>query len=124
MNTFIKDLKGLDIEKEDITTTSYNIYPRYDYNSGKQTLRGYEVSQNVSVKIRDLEKVSDVLSLVSKNNLNQVGGLNFTFDDPEELKQEARVLALGNATEKAEALADVAGVKLGKIVSFSESSDD
>jgi len=124
MNAFIKDIKGLDIEKEDITTTNYNIYPRYDYDDGKQVLRGYEVSQNVSVKIRDLEKISDVLSLVSTHKLNQVGGLNFTFDDPEELKQEARVAALENATEKAEDLADVAGVKLGKIVSFSESSAD
>jgi len=124
INAFINDLKKLGIKEKDIATANYNIYPVYNYEDGRQVLRGYQVSQNVNVKIRDLKKISDILSLVSKHSLNQVGGLNFTFDDLEKLKQQARVLALKNAAEKARTLANVAGVKLGKVISFSESNSD
>lgn len=122
MNIIIKELKGMDISKDDIKTANYSIYPRYDWNEGKQTLRGYTVSQNVEVKIRDLEKISNVLDMAATTGANQVGGLNFTIDEPEDLRQEAREKALANAKEKVEALAKVAGVKLGKLVSFNENS--
>ena len=87
-----------------------------------QVLRGYQVSQSVTVKIRDLAKVGDILAAAGEGGANQVSGLSFSIDDPESLKQEARIKALENAKTKAEALASVAGVSLGKIVSFSESS--
>tara|TARA_Y100000310_G_scaffold344574_1_gene458077 strand:- start:4649 stop:5422 length:774 start_codon:yes stop_codon:yes gene_type:complete len=121
MNKLINQLKDLDIDKEDIKTTNYSIYPRYDYINRQQTLRGYQVSQNVSVKIRDLDKIGEVLSLAGSAGANQVSGLSFTIDDPEDLRQQAREEALANAKEKAEALAKVAGVKLGRLVSFNES---
>ena len=122
MNKIIKELKGMNITAEDIKTSSYNIYPQYDWNDGDRTLRGYQVSQNVVVKIRDLDKVGEVLGIAGSLGANQIGGLNFTIDEPEILKQQARELALLNARTKAEALAKVADVKLGKLVSFNESS--
>ena len=122
MNNLIKELKGMDIAAEDIQTSSDNIYPRYDWIEGRQILQGYQVSQSVTVKIRDLEIIGDVLSAAGSLGINQIGGLNFTIDEPEKLRQEAREKALANAKEKAEALAKVADVKLGKLVSFNESS--
>lgn len=121
MNSFIDELKKMSVEAEDITTTGYRINPVYDYNNGKQVLRGYRVEQNIEVKIRNLDKIGDTLNLAVAQGLNQVSGLEFTIDDPESLKQEAREIALENAKEKAESLADIADVKLGKIVTFSES---
>ena len=53
MNELIKELKGMDIEAKDITTANYSIYPQYDWRDGEQILRGYVVSQNVIVKIRN-----------------------------------------------------------------------
>ena len=123
MNRLIANLKSLGVESKDIQTSYYNIYPQYDWPDGKQVLRGYQVNQGVSVKIRNLEKIGDVLAAAGENSANQVSGLSFNIDDPETLRQEARVKALENAKEKAEALAEVAGVKLGKIVSFSEYSE-
>src|SRR3989344_2820725 len=120
MNELITQLKGLDVPAEDIKTTNYNIYPRYDYADGRQILRGYIVSQNVTVKIRDLKRVADVLELAGRGGVNQLGGLQFTIDEPEAIRQLAREEALRQATEKAEALAAIANVKLGKLVSFSE----
>ncbi len=123
INTVIKKLKDeFNIDPKDIQTANYNIYPRYNWNEGRQILRGYEVSQNISVKIRDLDNISDILGLVGQEGLNQVGGLSFEIDDPQELKQQARELAIKHAKEKAESLADIAGVKLGNIISFSEYS--
>lgn len=122
MNKIIEELKKLGVDKKDIQTQSYNIYPQYDWSTNRQILRGYQVSQNVSVKIRDLEKVGSVLEKSATLGANQVGSLSFTIDEPEKLRQEAREKALANAKEKAAALAKVAEVKLGKLVSFSESS--
>lgn len=121
MNELIDRLKGLGVDDEDIQTTGYTVYPAYDWNNGRQTLRGYTVSQTVSVKIRDLDKVGEIIGLAGGLGANQIGGIQFTVDDPEQLRQEARIKALENAKQKAEALAQVAGVKLRRVVSFSES---
>lgn len=123
MNGVHDMLEDEGVEKEDIKTTSYNIYPRYDYDrkTRKQTLRGYEVSQNVSVKIRDLDDIGDILGAAGQSGVNQVGSINFTIDDPEALQDEAREKAFIDAKEKAETLGKVMGVKLRRVVSFSES---
>lgn len=124
MNAVIKKLKeDFKIDAKDIKTTNYNIMPSYDWYEGVRTLKGYQVSQNVSVKIRDLDTVGAIMESAGTLGLNQIGSLSFEIDDEEELKQQARIKALKAAKEKAETLADAAGVKLGKIISFSESSN-
>ncbi|MFA6409950.1 MAG: SIMPL domain-containing protein [Candidatus Buchananbacteria bacterium] len=122
MNNIIKEIKAMGVEAKDIATENYSIYPRYDWTSGRQVLKGYQVSQNVTVKIRDLAKIGDIVDKAGKLGANQVGSLSFTIDEPEKLKQQAREKALVNAKEKAEALAKIAGVKLGKLVAFTETS--
>lgn len=122
MNKIIAALKQLRISTDDMQTTVYSIYPQYDYLKEGQKLRGYTVAQNVTVKIRDLAQVSDVLDQAGILGLNQVGGIQFTMDEPEVLRQQARVKAMENAQKKAQELAVVAGVRLGRIVSFSEST--
>jgi len=125
MNALIDKLKkDFKIDNKDIQTANYNIYPQYDWTNNRQTLRGYQISQSVNVKIRDLTKISDILNAVGQAGLNQVGGLTFDVDEPENLKQQARELAIKNAREKAESLAKIAGVKLGKVISFSEYADN
>lgn len=121
MNQIISELKKMGVDSKDIQTTNYSIYPRYDWADGRQLLRGYTVTQNVSVKIRDLEKVGTIVDKAGSLGANQVGSLNFTIDEPEKIRQQAREKALLNAKEKAEALAKIAGVRLGKLVSFTES---
>lgn len=122
MNQLLVRLKDLQISKDDIQTTQYQIYPRYDYSKGAGTIVGYTVSQSVSVKIRDLGKVSAVLAAAGEVGANQVSGVSFTLDDPEDLRQEARTKAIGNAKDKARDIAKALGLKLGRIVSFNESS--
>jgi len=125
MNTVIEKLKkDFNIDGKDIQTANYNIYPQYDWTNNRQILRAYQVSQSVNVKIRDLTKISDILNVVGQAGLNEVSGLTFDVDEPENLKQQARELAIKNAQEKAESLAKIAGVKLGKVISFSEYADN
>ena len=122
MNEIIEKLKNEhNVEKKDMQSSNYNISPRYDWNGGKRELKGYTVSQNLNLKIRKMDRINEVLKLAGRHNLNQVNNLQFLIDDPEELRQEARIKAIQNAKEKAENLAEIMDVKLGKVLSFSES---
>ncbi len=122
MNSMIDKLKkDFKIDPKDIQTANYYISPQYDWNNNKQTLRGYSVSQSLNIKLRKMDQISGVIEAAGAIGLNQVGNLSFEIDNPEKLKQEARAKALEQAKEKAGALSDIAGVKLGKIISFSES---
>jgi hypothetical protein len=124
MNAVIQKLGELSVEKKDVQTQNYSISPRYDYNEGRTTLRGYTVSQNLHVKIRNLDRVGDIIGAAGALGVNQIGGISFTIDEPEKLKAEARELALKNAKAKADALAKVVGIKLRRVVSFQESGSE
>ena len=120
MNGLHDKLTGFGVAKADMQTANYTIQPMYDWNNGKQTLRGYQVAQNLRIKIRDLDKVGDILGAAGELGANQVGGIEFTVDEPDTIKQQARVKALENAKAKAKALAEVMGVKLVRVISFGE----
>ncbi len=121
-NAVVEALKKEGVDKKDLTTNNYSVYPQYDYSNGQQRLIAYEVRQSLTVKIRDLDKAGRIITVAGQNGVNEVGGLSFTIDDPADLQSQAREKALVNAREKAERLAKLAGVSLGKIVSFSEST--
>lgn len=121
MNKVTQAIKDLGVAEADLQTVSYNINPTYQYISGKSVIIGYEVSQTLQVKIRDLTKVGQILEKGATLGANQAGALSFTFDDPEKLNAEARQKAIVNAKQKAQDLAQSLGVKLGKVTSFSES---
>jgi len=122
MNAITNYLKNdLKIEDKDLKTVEYNIYPDYNYTQeGGRIFIGYKITQTLEVKIRDLAKVGDVLEGVVAKGANEVSSLQFTVDDLEKVKIDARKLAIDNAKAKAEALTSQLGVKLGRIVSFSE----
>jgi len=123
MNQMIDQLKNnFKIDSLDIQTANYYISPQYDWSNGKQSLRGYSVSQDLNVKVRQMDQVSNILDAAGSIGLNQVGNLSFEIDNPETLKQQAREKALAQAKDKADALAKIVGVKLGRVISFSESS--
>ncbi|MBI2013615.1 MAG: SIMPL domain-containing protein [Candidatus Colwellbacteria bacterium] len=81
---------------------------------------GYEINQTVSVKVRDFEKISALLGGVVENGANTVSSLNFTIDDPAELQNQARAMAIEKARVQAEATAKAAGFRIGKIISIEE----
>jgi uncharacterized protein YggE len=124
MNKIIAELKKLSIEDKDIKTSNYNLNPVYNWTNAKgQELIGYEVTQTLTLKIRDLNKIGDVISKTTEQGANQVGNISFTIDDEFALKNQARELAIGKAKEKAELIAKQSGMKLGAIKSVYENSD-
>lgn len=121
MNAITAMLKEQGIADADVKTENYSIYPRVNWESGRQNIIGYTVSQNLSVKIRDLDKTGDILARAGELGANQVGGVNFTIDDPSGLQNQAREKAINDAKQKAEQLARQLGLTIVKVVSFSES---
>lgn len=120
MDQVMADLKKFGIDDKDLQS-NYTIYPDYNYTSERgQELKGYRVSNSVTIKIRDLTKINDVLGLAGKYGATEVGGLSFTIDDPSNLKDQAREKALADASKKAEYLAQSLGIRLGGVVSYYE----
>ena len=126
MNNAIKFIKARGVADKDVQTSGYSLNPKYFYpneKGGAPFISGYTLTQTITVKVRDLGKVGEIISGVVEQGVNQTGGLNFTVDDEEleKLKQEARLKAYNAAKEKAQSMAKAAGVKLVRITNFSES---
>src|SRR3989344_2455371 len=117
-------LKEKGVADKDQKTTSFNIYPQYDYRDGVQKFRAYEVRQTLEVKIRDLSKVGEVLGGVAGAGANEIGSLGFTVDNPKMVQEKARTAAIKEAKEKARALSRNLGVRLVKIANYSESGGE
>ncbi len=132
-NKILSILKEAGIEDKDIKTTSYNIYPKYEWQSGpcrdgfcesgKNVLIGQDVSQTISVKVRETEIAGDLLGKIGAVDVSNVSSLTFSVDDVDVLKAEARKIAIEDAKEKAKELEKELGIKLGDIVGFYESDD-
>ncbi len=124
MNAIIEAVKALGIEEKDIKTSGYSLNPVYNWTEGRgQELIGYEVSQNVNLKIRDLNKIGDIIAKTTEKGANQIGNISFTIDDEYELRNQARELAIAKAKEKALMIAEQSGMKLGKIKSVYENAE-
>ncbi|MFA5131214.1 MAG: SIMPL domain-containing protein [Patescibacteria group bacterium] len=124
MNEIVAELKKLGIEDKDMQTADYNLSPVYNYTNDKgQVLVGYQVTQTLTLKIRDLTKIGDVIAKTTEKGANQVGNINFTIDDEFALKNQARELAIQKAQEKAALIAKQSGMKLGEVKSVYENAD-
>jgi len=122
MNKVIDSMKDLGIEEKDLKTTTFNIYPRYNYlETGIRILAGYEITQSLQVKIRDLDKIGQIIQDATDAGANQIGNLSFVIDNEDEFKKQAREEAINKAKAKAKELADQLGVNLVRIVDFYES---
>ena len=128
MNAVIDFVKGQGVEEKDLKTVNFNISPRYEwyeanelYPSGRRVLVGYEVSQSLQIKIRDMEKIGAIIQGATDEGANEIGDLQFTIDEEDVLKAQARAEAISKAKAKAEELAKQLGVKLIRISNFSES---
>lgn len=116
------ELKKSGIDEKNIKTTNYSVYPEYDYQGRTPRITGYRVSISYEVKVKDFEKVNDILVAVTQAGANVVGNVSFEVNDETRNKKlgEAREEAVKEAGENAESLAKSAGVTLGKILNISE----
>jgi uncharacterized protein len=124
MNEALSFIKSQGVEDKDIKTTGFNINPVYSWEekTAKRNLTGYEVNQTINVKIRDLTKVGAIISGATEKGANDVSSLSFVVDNDEKIKEEAKNLAIMDAKTKAKNLEKVLGIKMIKIINFSDSS--
>ena len=135
MSAVLAYLKDAGIEEKDIKTEYYNLSPRYEYPqttctawgcppAGEPKIIGYQVSQNVTVKVRDTEKAGEIISQVGSKGAQNVSAITFTIDDEDDLMDEARELAIKDAKAKAEALAENLGVRIVRMNGFWEEQNN
>ncbi len=131
INRILGYLKEQGIEEKDIKTQGYNLTPKYTWETrpcpmnsfcppGEQVADGFEVSQSVSVKVRDLEKAGSLIAGAGERGATDLSGLTFTIDDETVLKAEARAKAIAQAKEKAAQTARDLDVRLVRMVSYYE----
>ena len=116
------------VESKDIKSIYGGISPRYEYvksyyTSGERKLVGFTARQSIEVKIRDVDKANTIRTELAEAGVDNIDGPDFSIDDEEGYKEEARAKAIVDAKEKAAVLAKDLGVKLVKIVNFSEGSN-
>lgn len=123
INRINEQLSQLGIEKKDIRTEQYSLYPNHDFQTGSQRITGYSVNATLLITMRDFEKLNQAIDAATSVGANQVGGITFSLSDDKraEVEREARKEAIDNAKDKAHELASLAGMRLGSIVNVYES---
>ena len=119
----IAALKEAGVLEEDIATSNYSVYAEYDYSSlSGQKLKGYNVTNQLTVIIRDMEHIGATLDHATAAGANEIYSLQFLSTKSDEAQDEATVYAVQDAMRRAKLLADAAGLTLGGIVSISDST--
>ncbi|MFT2212347.1 SIMPL domain-containing protein [Rhizobium giardinii] len=128
MADVLNALKAGGIAERDLQTSGFAVNPQYQYpdnNDGGNrpaVLTGYQVANSLTIKVRDLAKLGEIIDQSVTLGVNQGGSIQFTNDKPEATIIEARKEAVADAVAKAKVLSEAAGVALGRIVEISENS--
>lgn len=136
INAIIAFLKEQGVDEKDVKTADYNMYPLYTYDysntpcdgqefcgPGKEIPNGFEVSQYVTVKVRDTAKAGALLAGVGQKEATGISGLSFVLDDDSVSKAEARTKAIADSQEKAQAIADQFGMRVTRMTSYYETEE-
>lgn len=131
INAILAYLAEQGIEDKDIKNQNYNLYPRWKYEEricpvgsfcpgGERVQDGFEVSQTISVKVRNTDDAGAIIAGVGELGATNISNLNFTVDDVEALQSEARAKAIEDAKEKASVLAGQLNVRIIRLVNYNE----
>ena len=120
MNAVIEKIKAAGIPAEAIQTTGYNLQPEFDYNNGRQTLRGYVARNSVQVRVDALAKTGDVISAAVGSGATNVSGVRMDLKDRNAHEREALRLAVQDARQRAESAARGAGVAIDRVMRIEE----
>ena len=121
MNRVLAAIKAAGVADKDVQTSGISLNPQYRYEENQPPrITGYQASNTVNVKLREVAKMGKVLDALVASGANQVNGPSFGIDDPEPLYDRARLDALKAARARAETYAGALGVRVRRIVSISE----
>lgn len=123
MASLFKALDEFGVSETDRQSSGFSVYPRYDRKSDGRNaseITSYVVSNQLTIRYRDIDRLGELLSAVVASGSNQLGSLSFGNSREADLLDEARTRAVANARHKASLYAEAAGGKLGQVVSISE----
>src|SRR5690606_24730622 len=103
-NAIVSAMEELGILDEDISTSNYSINPDYNFESGRSEITGYSGNASLTIKVKNLDILSQVIEQSTANGANQVLGTSFIIDNPEDFREQARNSAIENAQNQAEEL--------------------
>ncbi len=121
MTDIIATIKSLGIAEADIKTTNLSLYPQYGNGSAPKVV-GYQISEQVQVTVRDLDKTGDVVDGATAHGATDVNGISFEVADPVKAQNDARAAAVTAARASAEAMATAGHVSLGAVVSITDAT--
>ncbi|MGE5385769.1 MAG: SIMPL domain-containing protein [Betaproteobacteria bacterium] len=121
MTAVLAAIKDTGVADRDVQTSRLSLQPQYDPNkSGTARLTGFQASNQVTVRIRDIDKLPTVLDRAITAGANEMSGIEFVVSEQSKLLDQARDDAIADAHRKAEIYAKAAGAKLGRVVSITE----
>jgi uncharacterized protein YggE len=121
MTAVLAAIKDADIADRDVQTSRLSLQPQYDPNkSGTARLLGFQVTNQLTVKIRDIDKLPAILDRAIGAGANEMSGIEFVVSEQSKLLDQARAEAIADAHRKAELYAHAAGVKVGHVVAITE----
>lgn len=122
MRNVIDRLKALGIDEKDIQTSGINLNARYDYNrtDNRPVFRGYQVSNRVSVILRDIEEVGETLDELVAAGATDLSGPNFSIEDDKSAKDTARKRAIERGQARAQEYASMLGFEGVRVLEISE----
>lgn len=113
-------LTGIGIPQDCLNTDYMNIYAIYDYNDDQEQISAYNAGSTLAIKVTDMEKVGQVIDTAFAAGANTLNGITFSASDTEKAKEEALKDAVKDAKNKAEVLAEAAGLKISGMDMISE----
>ncbi len=125
MNKVFATLQDRGVAERDMQTANLSLSPQYDRRrEAEDPLRilGYNVTNRLHLKIRDLASLGEILDAVVSSGINEISGPTFQVDDPSDAREEARVMAVQDAMAKAATLSETAGASLGAVITLTENS--
>ena len=124
MERIFATLENAGIEERNIRTSNFSVSPEYepyrDNNLNQRRIVGYQVSNQLTIVVEDIDDLGTTLDTLVRSGANQLNGISFSISDPKPLEQEARRKAVEDAIAKARTLAAAADVTLGPILSIQE----
>lgn len=122
MRDLLRELEQEGIAQDDVQTSNFNVSPRYSRpeRGGTARITGYQVSNQVSVLVREIDRAGDILDTLVRLGANQMSGMSFEVSDADLLKDRAREKAVKAARRRAELLAEAAGAEVGAVVAIAE----
>jgi len=121
MTAVMAAIKETGIADRDVQTSRLSLQPQYDPNkSGTARLLGFQVTNQLTIKIRDIDKMPSILDRTIAAGANEMSGIEFVVSEQSKLLDQARDDAIADARRKAELYAKAAGVKVGQVIAIAE----